>query len=226
MVGLLSDLADTLAMAGRGPESAPLLEEAQGIARDLKSQSLQAQLLNTEGDVRRSRGDWKSARDFYDRALRAASRGTDPVEVLISKLHFAEAALGEGRGESAIRDFRNLAQQADSHALKYFSLESSVDMAEAMVNAKDYSHAQQELETDLGRSEKLGLRYQSARIHYLLGKALRLGGNSADASRHYRQALNLIDEMRKEPGAEKLLERSDPKAIYTESTARSQEKKE
>jgi tetratricopeptide (TPR) repeat protein/predicted Ser/Thr protein kinase/TolB-like protein len=226
MVDLLNDLADTLGMAGRGPESAPLLQEAQKLARDLKSQSLEAELLHTEGDVGLYRGDWKSARDFYDRALRAASHGTDPAEVLVLKLHLAEVVLGEGRGQSAIGDFRNLARQADSHALKYFSLESSVDMAEAMINAKDYSHAQQELQTDLGRSEKLGLRYQSARIHYLLGKALRLGRNGADAPGHYRQALSLIDEMRKEPGAEKLLERPDLKTVYAESTAWSQEKKE
>jgi serine/threonine protein kinase/tetratricopeptide (TPR) repeat protein len=225
MVDLLNDLADTLAIAGRGPESAPLLQEAQSIAHDLKTESLQAELLNTEGDVWLYRGDWKPARSFYDRALRAASRGTDPAAVLIPKLHLAEAALWEGRGESAIRDFRNLAQQADSHALKYLSLESSVDMAEAMINAKDYAHAQRELETDLGRSEKLGLRYQTARIHYLLGKALRLGGNGADAPGHYRQALNLIDEMRKEPGAEKLLERPDLKAIYAESTRLSESTK-
>jgi tetratricopeptide (TPR) repeat protein len=216
MVDLLNDLADTLAMAGRGSESAPLLQEAQGIAHDLKSQSLQAELLNIEGDVRLYQGDWKSARNSYDRGLRAASRGADPAEVLVLKLHLAEATLGEGRGESAVRDFRNLAREADSHALKYFSLESSVDMAEATINAKDYSHAQQELETDLGRSEKLGSRYQTARIQYLLGKALRLGGNGADAPGHYRQALSVIDEMRKEPGAEKLLERADLKAIYAE----------
>ena len=218
MADLLNDLADTLAMAGRGSESAPLLQEAQSIARDLKSQSLEAELLHTEGDVRFYRGDWKSARDFYDQALRAASHGTDPAEVMILKLHLAEGALAEGRGQSTINDFRNLARQADSKALKYYSLVSSVDMAEAMIDAKDYSHAQQELETDLGRSEKLGLRYESARIHYLLGKALRLGGNSADAPGHYRLALILIDEMRKETGAEKLLERSDAKAIYTECT--------
>ena len=222
MVDLLNDLADTLAMAGRGPESALLLQEAQSMARDLKSQSLEAELLRTDGDVCLYRGDWKSARDFYDRALRAASRGADPAEVLVLKLHLAEVALGEGRSQSTINDFRNLARQADSRALRYLSLVSSVDMAEAMINAKDYSHAQRELETDLGGSEKLGLRYQSARIHYLLGKALRLGGNGADAPGHYRQALILIDEMRKEAGAEKLLERSDVKAIYAESSGWSQ----
>jgi serine/threonine protein kinase/tetratricopeptide (TPR) repeat protein len=222
MVDLLNDLADTLAMAGRGSESAPLLQEAQSIARGLKSQSLQAELLLTEGDVRLYRGDWKSARNFYDQALHAASHGSDPAEVVILKLHLAEVVLAEGRAQSAIRGFRDLARQADSQALKYYSLVSSVDMAEAMINAKDYSHAQQELETDLGRSEKLGLRYQSARVHYLLGKALRLSGDVADAPGHYRQALIMIDEMRKEPGAEKLLERSDVKAIYAESSGWSQ----
>jgi len=35
-----------------------------------------------------------------------------------------------------------------------------------MIEAKDYSHARQELERDLSRSEKLGARLQNARIHY------------------------------------------------------------
>ena len=44
----------------------------------------------------------------------------------------------------------------------------------------------------------------------------------ADGRGHYRQALSLIDEMSKEPGAEKLLERPDLKGIYEESTRWSQ----
>ncbi len=217
MVELLNDLAEALAQAGRGSEAAPLLQEAQSMAITLKNDIAQAEILNTQGNVQRYRGDWKAARGFYEQALRAASRGTDPDQILISKLHLAEAALAEGHGQTVV-DFRNLAQQANSRGLKYLSLQSSVDMAEAMIESKDYSHAQQELQTALSTSEKLGSRYLSARIHYLLGNALRLGGNAAEASTHYRQALSLIDEMRKEPGAEKLLERADLKSLVTQAS--------
>ena len=218
MVDLLNDLAGALAQAGRGSESGPLLQEAQKMATTLKNEIAQAEILNTQGDVERYRGDWKAAKGFYDQALRAASRGTDPDEVLISKLHLAEVALGEGHGQSAAHDFRGLAQQADSRGLRYLSLQSSLDLAEAMISSKDFSHAQQELQTDLSASEKLGSRYQSARVHYLLGNALRLSGNNTDASAQYRQAVSLIDDMRKDPGAEKLLDRADLKALYTQAS--------
>jgi eukaryotic-like serine/threonine-protein kinase len=218
MVDLLNDLAEALAQAGRGSESGPLLQEAQKMASTLKNEIAQAEILNTQGDVQRYNGDWKAAKGLYDQALRAASLGKDPDEILISKLHLAEAALVEGRTQSAVRDLRSLAQQADSRGLRYLSLQSSVDLAEAMISGKDYSHAQQDLQTDLSTSEKLGSRYQSARIHYLLGNALRLNGNTADASAQYRQALSVIDDMRKEPGAEKLLDRADLKALTAQAS--------
>jgi len=214
---ILNDLADVLAKAGRGSESEVLLQEAQTIARNLQNANLQVELLITQGDVELYRGGRKLAKTFYDQAFRAASRATDPGEVLISKLRVAEAAIGEGKTPSLVREFRNLTQQADSRNLKYLSLESSADMAEAMIQSKDYSHAQQELRADLSKSEKLGARYQTAYIHYLLASALRLSGNSEEARGHYRQALSLIDDMRKEPGAEKLTGRSDLKSICDES---------
>jgi eukaryotic-like serine/threonine-protein kinase len=218
MVELLNDLADTLAQSGRASESGPLLQEAQSIARDLKNPSVQAELLGTQADVQRYRGDSKSAEALYQQALQAASRGTDPVEILIGRLHVAETALNRGNPDASIREFRKLIQQADSRNLKYLSLETSVDLAEAMIGRKAYADAQQELQADLGKSEKLGSRYLSARIHYLLASALRLGGNGADASRHDQLALSLLEDMRKEAGAEKLLERADLKAMFSEAS--------
>ncbi len=218
MAELLIDLADALAQAGRGAESAALLQEAQTIAHDLRNANLQTELFTTQGDVQFYLGDRKLAGTFYDRAVRAASRATDPGQVLVAKLHLAEAAMSEGNTSPAPRELRDLTQQADSRNLKYLSLESSADTAEAMIRSKDYSHAQQELRTALSKSEKLGARYQTARIHYLLGNALRLGGKSDEARGHYRQTLSLIDDMRREPGAEKLLERSDLKFMFTEAS--------
>ena len=218
MVELLNDLADVLAQSGRAADSEPLLKEAQTIVSDLKNQSKQAELFNTQGDVRRYSGDLTAAGSLYRQALQAAQHGTDPDEILLCRLHAAEITLDTGHPDSALREFRTAMQQADSRSLKFLSLESSVDAAEALVERKSYSEAQQELQNDLGKSEKLGSRFQTARIHYLLGKALRLSGKDADATTHYAQTLSLTDDIRKEPGAEKLLDRPDLKSIVAEAS--------
>ncbi len=218
MAELLVDLAGALAQAGRGSESEALLQEAQTIAHGLQNPNLQTEMLRTQGDIQFYRGNQGPAKTFYDQAVRAAAQATDADDVLTTKLHRAEAEIDEGAASSVVREFRDLKGQADSRNLKYLSLESSVGMAEAMIRGKDYSHAQQELQEGLGKSEKLGARYLSARIHYLLGNADRLGGNAADASAHYAQTVSLIEEMRKDPGAEKLLERADLKAISAEAS--------
>jgi len=218
MATLLNDLADALAQAGRDSESAPLLKEAETLATGLKNESLEAQLLTTQADIQRYRGETKSAEALYQQALRSASHGNAPEEVLISRLHAAEIGLGRANSSLLMPEFRKLTQEADRRNLKYLSLESSVDAAEGLIGRKDFAVAQRELQAALGTSEKMGTRYQSARIHYLLGTALRLAGNRADASQHYRLALNLLDDMRKDAGAEKLLDRSDLKVMFTEAS--------
>jgi hypothetical protein len=47
---------------------------------------------------------------------------------------------------------------------------------------------------------------------------LRLSGNNAEATGHYRQALGLVDQIQKEPGAEKFLERSDVKLMVNQAS--------
>ena len=70
--------------------------------------------------------------------------------------------------------------------------------------------------TDLDKSEKMGSRFQTARIQYLLGNGLRLSAKDSDASGHHSFALTLMQDMRKDQGAEKLLDRSDLKPIFAE----------
>jgi tetratricopeptide (TPR) repeat protein len=163
------------------------------------------------------RGDFKSAKPAYDQALRAASQGKERDKVLVAKLNLARVAIAEGRSSSAITDLRAIVQQADSLNSKYFSLKSSVDMAGATINAKDYARARQDLQRILPISEKLGLRLETARIHYLLGNAVRLGGDAAGAVSQYAQTLRILDDVKKEPGTEHLLDRSDLRAIYDDS---------
>jgi Tfp pilus assembly protein PilF len=91
-------------------------------------------------------------------------------------------------------------------------------MAETLFQRRDYSGAQEELKRALLRSDKLGMQPLSARAHYLLAIIERDSGNSSEAQDNYREALRLLDAMKKDPGAEKLLQRADFKAIYEEST--------
>jgi hypothetical protein len=115
-------------------------------------------------------------------------------------------------------DLRSLIQQADALGAKYRSVDASVSMAEASIKNKDYPQARQELLRTLSKSEKLGLRLETARIHLLMGSAFRLSGSASEATAQYREGLRLLDEIRKEQGAERVIERYDLKPLYAEAT--------
>ena len=217
MAQALNDLGGALAHAGRGAESTKPLEEAQGLARGLKNDSLSASVLNHQGDASFFQGDLKAAKDSYQQALRLASHSSEKDVLLIAKLNVAKVAIAEGRAAAAAGELRSLVTQADAIGAKYLSVECSVSLAEALIKSKDYAHARQELQRTLSRSEKLGLRLENARIHYLLGTALRLSGSASEATPQYREALRLLDEIRKEQGAEPVTERYDLKPVYAEA---------
>lgn len=225
MAEFLTDLADTLAQAGRGSESGTSLDEAAALARDLKNDPLQAAVLNARGDVAYYSGNVKSAIPSYDAALRAASRGTEKDKILTSRLNLAKAAIADGRSKAVIADLRNISNQAAALGYKYLSLESTVYMAQAMIDARDHDHAKQELDAALSKSDKLGTKLLTGRIHYLIASATRLGGNSADAASQYRQALSLLGDLKKEPGSDHLLDRDDLKIMYAEASRWSQSAK-
>jgi eukaryotic-like serine/threonine-protein kinase len=218
MADALNDLADALAQSGRGTESGKLLEESQGVANDLKNDSLLAAIQNTEGDVRFYQGDLKSAKDSYQQALPLATHASDKDALLTTKLNLAKVGVADGHAHATISDLRGLMQRADSQGNKYISVASSVLLADAMIKDKDYSHARQELQRSLARSEKLGLRLESVRIHYLLGTTFRLSGSGTEATVQYREAGSQLDEIRKEQGAEHVIERYDIKPIYAETS--------
>jgi tetratricopeptide (TPR) repeat protein len=216
MADSLDDLAGGLAKAGRGAEGAKLVAEAQELAHGLKNDALLASALNSQGDISFYQGDLKTAKASYEQALRLSSPTKDKESSLTSRINLAKVAVADGNARSAASELRNLTQQADSQGLKYLSVASSVLLAEAMIKNKEYAPARQELQRDLGKSEKLGLRLESARIHYLLATGLRLSGGASEANGQYREAQRLLENIGKEPGAEHLGDRYDLKPIYAE----------
>jgi tetratricopeptide (TPR) repeat protein len=222
LADILSQYGGALADAGRGEEARKTLDEALSLAREHKSQPLIAQALNFQAQNAFFRGDSKAARTLYAQGLQAASHTKDRDKVLESKIGLAKVAIKEGRSREAISSLQSLAQEANSLGAKYFSAECSADLAEALVNTRNYPRARQELEAAVGTAEKLGLRTLLAREHYLLATALRETGDPTEVTGHYREALRLLDEIRKEAGAEKVIERADLKPIYTEASHWSQ----
>ena len=225
MAEILSGYGGALADAGRPDEAQKALADALSLAREVKAPAIVTQTLNFQGDLAFYQGDSKSARALYGQALEAASQSKDREKILESKLRLAKVSITEGHSQEAIVSLKDLVREADSLGLKYLSVECSIDLAEAQVNTKDYSHAREGLDRALNQSEKLGLRTMLARTHYLLATVLRLTGKVPEASGHYREALRYLDEIVKDTGSDAVLKRFDLNVIYTESNHWSQSEK-
>jgi hypothetical protein len=110
-----------------------------------------------------------------------------------------------------------LAEQANRAGLKYVAIDASLYAAEASMKSGGSASSRQELERLLSASDKLTARLLLAKTHVLLAAALRLSGNTGDASREYRDAIRVLNEMSKDAG-DKFMDRADMKAMFTEAT--------
>jgi serine/threonine protein kinase/tetratricopeptide (TPR) repeat protein len=221
MAEIESGYAEGLILAGRGNEAESYLKDALSLARELKNDGLVSQTLTFEGDAAYYRGDSKSARPLYEQALQAASRSKEPDRILTAKLN-----LGKTASESPatqINSLRQLAQQADERGVPSISVEGSILMGEAMIRNRDNARARQELERALLRADQIGLKPLSAQAHFRIGMILHESSNKVEALQHFSSALQLLDSMRQEKGAEKILERSDLRAIHDDALRLSQE---
>jgi tetratricopeptide (TPR) repeat protein len=218
MAEILGGYAQALILAGRGDEAKSYLDDALNLSRELKNDGMVSQTLSFQGGAAYYHGDSKAAGALYAQALRAANRSKEPEKILIAKISLAKVAIQQGRAQQAIATLRPLLQQAENLGLKYAQAECSVSMAEAMIKIKDGVHAQEELNRALLQADKLGLKPLSAKAHYLLAGIFRTSGDEAEALQHYQEALQLIHAMHDDPGAEKVLERSDFKTMDEDAT--------
>ena len=217
MAEILGGYGQALILAGRMDDAKGPLDEALNLSRELKNDGLVAQTLGFEGDALFYKGAYGPAHSLYDQALQTAIRSKETERILLAKIALAKVAVREKKGPSAISTLRSLMQQADEGGLKYSSVECSVFLAEAMLEGRDAAHARQELGRALLLSDKLGQQALSARAHYLLGTIARDAKENSEARDHFRWVINTLDTMKKDQGAENLLERADMKEMYEDS---------
>jgi eukaryotic-like serine/threonine-protein kinase len=215
MAGSLNDLAEALAKAGRGDESAADLAEAEKIQQTLKNDSFLASILNTRGDISFFRGDVKSADRSYRSALQLVSRSREDEVALLSKLNVARVAVAEGRFQEAMRSLQTLLNPKGGVSAN-LSLQIQLAMAQAAIGMKDYARADYILEQELATAKRSGIRFDLAMIYYLLGTSARLNGSADRAAEYYREAAQLLDVIRSDSG-DNILRRTDFKTMYDES---------
>jgi eukaryotic-like serine/threonine-protein kinase len=218
MAEILGGYAEALTLAGRGDEAAPYLNEALSLSRELKNEGLITQTLDFQGDVAFYKGDFKTAQSQYERALEAVSKSSEREKVILAKIDLARAQVQQKHGSAAIASLRSLAEQAETLGLKQMAVECSIYIGGALLQAGDLPRARAELERALGRADKLGLKPLSVEAHFLLATTLRNAGNQIESQQHYHDSVELLDAMRKEPGAEKISTRADVKQIYDDAS--------
>jgi tetratricopeptide (TPR) repeat protein/predicted Ser/Thr protein kinase len=218
MAEILGGYAQSLVLAGRGDEARVHLDEALAISRELKNDGMESQTLSFYGDQAFYQGDSKSAADFYGQALQAANRSKEPEKILTAKINLAKADIQLGRTQQAISNLTPLLQQAETLGLKYTQLDASISLAEAMMQVHQGARSQQKLSQALLQIDKLGLKPLGVKTHFLIAGILRTSGNKVEAQQHYRDVVQLLDAMRRDPGADKIMQRFDFKAMYEEAT--------
>lgn len=216
MAETVGGYGSALAQVGQYDEAARNLQEALTLARELKNDSLAAQIMAWQADRLLYQGDSKSAQSLYSRSALAASQSSDRNLQLELKLKLAELS-SEALSRTGISAIQRLADQAGAVGLKYTSIEGSLFAIEGLIKTKDYAAAYPALQNILAMSEKLGARLLIARSHLLMGTLLRLQGKQADEAPEYRQTIQIIQDMQKDAGP-KLAERSDVKAMLAEAT--------
>jgi tetratricopeptide (TPR) repeat protein len=216
MAEFLNDLAGALARAGRSDEVSAPLDEAEKIQQALKNDALQAGILNTRGDLAFYRGDLKSAALSYGSALRFASKTKYGEVLLLSQLNVARIAISDRRFAEALRSLQTF-NNTKGFVAAHLSMEMNLGIAEAEIGLKDYTRANHDLEQELPRAQRAGVRFGLAMIYYLLGTSARLSSSAERAADYYRQAAQLLDGIRADAGGENILRRADFKTMYDES---------
>jgi tetratricopeptide (TPR) repeat protein/predicted Ser/Thr protein kinase len=189
---------EALAQVGQHEEAKKILDEAMGLARELKNQDEIARTMSFQGDNAYFSGDLKTARQFYAQALSISAKSSDVRLVLSAKFNLAKLDVNEGHAQAALKQLTALAGEADKVGFKYLSLQASLCSAQAQIQLKNFSKAGEILETVMVQTDKLGLLSLKGQAHALLAKALEREHKPAEAERERNAAQQLFQEIQAE----------------------------
>ncbi len=193
-----SGYGEALAQVGQHEEAKKILDEAIGLARELKNQDEIARTLSFQGDNAYFSGDLKTARQFYAQALSTSAKSTDVRLVLSAKFNLAKLDVDEGHAQAALKQFTALAGEADRVGFKYLSLQASLCLAQAQIQLRNFSQAEEILETVMVQTDRLGLLSLKGQAHALLAKALEGEHKPAEAERERNAAQQLFKDIQAE----------------------------
>jgi eukaryotic-like serine/threonine-protein kinase len=212
---ILSGTGYSLALGGRADEALKSLDEALALARELKHADLTAQVLRFQAESALFRGDRANATRLAGEAVQAATGASDRSADLWARFVAANISAAARPTKASAATLAQVGLQAQTAGLAYLAVYCALEQADTLLRAGDHQQARARAEETVARAETLGLRGLRARSEYVLAAAMRLAGDS-QARRHYTAALQLLEEMATEDGSQKLLDRSDLKAIYAE----------
>jgi tetratricopeptide (TPR) repeat protein len=213
---ILSGHGASLSNSGRMDDAGKSLDEATTIANELKNAGLTGQINRMQSERLLYQGDPSGAAKVAKEAVAAAERSSDQALKLWAEAQMARAAAAVQPTRAIATTLARISRDADRSGSIYLSVLASVESAETVLKLGDHRSARQEIDRTLSRAEALGLRELHARSEYVMAASLR-AANDQQARRHYAVVARILDEMKREQGAERILERADLKAIYDDA---------
>lgn len=208
-----ADYGAAQALVGHFDEAQKAIDSALATARSLHNDPLISNVLDLQGERQFYQGDFSGARAMFDQALQASAHQNDPAQTMRIKLDQARVEIYQNRGAAVVNSLKALTKNADSAGMTYFSLQSSLYLARALAESRDYTQSQQILETVFHKAQGQGMKSLLPEAHYWLALTLRASGAKAEADVHMQQASKLVQELKSETASDDIWKRADLKLI-------------
>ncbi len=213
---ILSGLGYSLALGGRADEASKSLDEALALARELKHSGLTAQVLRFQAETAFFKGDAASAGAAQRRGPSSGSERFRSVDGRLGAVrrgeHRGRGDADQGGGGDSRADW-----PASEEAPAWPTSPSTARCSRPTPcsGAATISRRACWRKTRWPEPRRWGFASCGREANTSSPPRCGLAGD-AQARRHYTTALQLLEEMAREDGSQKLLERADLKAIHAE----------
>lgn len=184
--------ADIYIRQRRWDDAAALLEGLE--TRTLVDLRRMAYVLNVRGVLAQERGDWETARTYYERARRIAQENEVEGAEGRAAGHLADTYLHEGNASYSVHLLREglekLHNSGDLELSSYFTGR----LGEALIATGQVNEGRQLLGKALRMAKHMRYRVYERRWHLLLAEQAMAIYNYDSARTHYLQALSKVDE--------------------------------